>query len=106
MSTSIYRGISVFSGAPVEITMENSKITAVHATEGAAGLPFIAPGFLDIQINGYAGVDYSGNELALEAISRLCKSLAGTGTTRHFPTIITNPYERIITVFRRCGIPP
>jgi N-acetylglucosamine-6-phosphate deacetylase len=96
MNTAIIRGVSVFTEKPVEISLIDGKIAGVRPIDPIPGLPYIAPGFLDIQINGYSGIDYAGNDLNPEGINSLCIGLAETGTTRHFPTIITNPYERII----------
>ncbi len=54
-----------------------------------------APGFVDIQVNGYNGVDYSGPDLCEDDVDRVINALAVTGTTRHVPTVITNSQERI-----------
>ena len=52
-------------------------------------------GFIDTQVNGYGGVDYSAADLSVEGITSVVRALRGRGTTRHVPTIITNPQERI-----------
>ena len=54
-----YQGISVFTEQPIKVVVENDKISAIKPLESSFGLPYIAPGFLDMQVNGYFGSDYS-----------------------------------------------
>jgi N-acetylglucosamine-6-phosphate deacetylase len=55
--------------------------------------PLLAPGFVDIQINGFAGVDYNDPRTPLEEIGRSLAAVFSTGTTRIFPTVITGDPE-------------
>src|SRR5690554_132173 len=64
-----------------------------------SGVPYIAPGFFDIQVNGYAGKDYS-DQLSTEDMEQMVMRLAESGTTRHMPTIITNSELSIIESIR------
>ncbi len=52
---------------------------------------FLAPGFVDLQINGFAGVDYNSPAAPHDEIARSLRVLFSTGVTRLFPTIITGP---------------
>jgi N-acetylglucosamine-6-phosphate deacetylase len=56
---------------------------------------FLAPGFIDVQVNGFAGVDYNDPEASLEDIAASLRTMFSTGVTRCFPTIITGSAERI-----------
>jgi N-acetylglucosamine-6-phosphate deacetylase len=57
----------------------------------AAGL-FATPGWIDIQVNGGYGLDFTQNPASIwEVASRL----AHTGTTSFLPTIITSPLETV-----------
>ncbi len=91
-----YQGISVFTKQPVEITVQGDKISTIKPLKSAKGLPFIAPGFLDLQVNGYNGSDYSLEDFSEEHLNRIISSLAASGTTQHVPTIVTGPRERIL----------
>jgi N-acetylglucosamine-6-phosphate deacetylase len=53
-------------------------------------LPFISPGFVDIQINGFAGVDFSGADLTAEQAIGILPALWRTGVTTFCPTLLTN----------------
>jgi N-acetylglucosamine-6-phosphate deacetylase len=56
---------------------------------GAVDGVFIAPGFIDLQVNGFAGVDYNSPDAPAEEIGRSIRALFSTGVTRFFPTVIT-----------------
>lgn len=49
----------------------------------------LAPGFIDIQVNGYLGVDYCAPGASLEDIDRSLGAQFAAGITRLFPTVIT-----------------
>ncbi len=53
------------------------------------GAAFLAPGLVDLQVNGYGGLDLNGPDLSIDLIDRLTASLAALGTTTFQPTIIT-----------------
>jgi N-acetylglucosamine-6-phosphate deacetylase len=94
------KGISVLSEKPVLVNIEGTKISAVEELplkEAAAEkLPFISPGFLDLQVNGFNGIDYSLDDLTAEQIEALVIRLAQSGTTRHAATFVTMPKERLL----------
>ncbi len=51
------------------------------------------PGLIDLQVNGYRGVDFSGGDLTGEDFARACRELLAAGTTAFLPTLITSPAE-------------
>jgi N-acetylglucosamine-6-phosphate deacetylase len=61
---------------------------------------FLAPGFIDLQVNGFAGVDYNDPLGSHEAIAQSIAKMFVTGVTRFFPTIITGSKERMIGALR------
>ena len=56
---------------------------------------FVAPGFIDLQVNGFAGVDYNDPASSHESIARSIQKMFTTGVTRFLATIITGSEERI-----------
>lgn len=64
----------------------------VRAPEAA---DYIAPGFIDLQVNGFAGVDYNHPASPAEEIARSIQKMFSTGVTRFFATVITGSEERI-----------
>ena len=57
------------------------------------------PGFVDIQVNGFTGVDFNDPESSPEEIIRAIDAIHATGVTRLLPTLVTGPLER----FARCA---
>ena len=53
----------------------------------------IFPGFVDLQVNGFAGVDFSAPTLDTEAFAGACRSMRQSGTAAFLPTLITSPAE-------------
>ncbi len=88
-------GCSVFTGKNIRIRMEEDRITEVGDVDSKEIFPYISPGFLDTQMNGYRGLDYSSENLNEKDILNLVFILAKSGTARHFPTIVTNSRELI-----------
>ena len=67
------------------------------------------PGFVDLQVNGYRGTDFSSPGLTEEAFAQGCRDLLGRGTAAFLPTMITSPldvYRRNLFLMGRvCGQP-
>jgi len=59
------------------------------------------PGLLDLQVNGYHGVDFSDGGLTRENFIGACRELLEAGTTAFLPTMVTSPekvYEHNLPV--------
>jgi N-acetylglucosamine-6-phosphate deacetylase len=85
-------GVDVLTGRPVAVSF-GSRIEAVGEAGAAEGSAFVAPGFIDLQVNGFAGVDFNSPEASAERIERAIRALFATGVTRFYPTIITGSPE-------------
>ena len=89
-------GVNVFTGDPIEVTF-GETITAVdEIIDPGSGLEiYIAPGFVDLQVNGFAGADYNAPDAPPDSIAHSLDAMFATGVTRLFPTVITGSEERI-----------
>ncbi len=65
-----------------------------------AGDARVTPGFIDLQVNGFAGVDYNEPSITHEEIARSLRVMFSTGVTRVFPTVITGDPDRMIGALR------
>jgi len=61
---------------------------------------YCAPGFVDLQINGLAGVNFSSADLSVDEIIRVLPALWATGCTSFCPTLITNSRENLERNFK------
>ncbi len=62
--------------------------------------PFIAPAWIDLQVNGYAAVDYNSPSTPIDEITRSVDVLHSTGTARFFPTVITGSHANMLGALR------
>lgn len=93
-------GISPDTGRAVEIEVRDGRIAAVRETTREAGGLWVTPGLIDVQVNGFAGVDYNSPEAPLDEIGRSIRELRSTGVTRFLPTVITGSTERMCGAVR------
>jgi len=94
-------GFDAATGAFVEI----SGGTIIDSVEEQIAAPpaqstFVAPGFIDIQVNGYAGADFCDPTTPMASIDHAIEVILSTGVTRFFPTVITNSPEEILGALR------
>ena len=57
------------------------------------------PGFFDLQVNGFGGVDFNSPLTTPEELLRAIEQLRGRGVTRFLPTLGTSSFER----FAQCA---
>ncbi len=90
-------GIHYAENKPITIDFVKGKISKItpYKTGGNTPKLFVAPGLIDIQINGFVGVDFSGPNLTVEDVRKVTKALWKEGVTSFFPTIITQKFSRI-----------
>jgi N-acetylglucosamine-6-phosphate deacetylase len=94
-------GLDFLTGEPVEVRFERA-ITGVDSLirRPEGDLPFLAPGFIDLQVNGFAGADYCTPDCPLEEINHSLDVQFATGVTRLLPTVITGGPEEIVGSMR------
>lgn len=90
-------GIHYMTGQAVRVGIQDGVITGVEPLGSAAvgQLPTIAPGLVDLQINGYAGDDFNMLPFSADMVVKASRALWREGVTSYYPTIITNSPEAI-----------
>ncbi len=99
----IIEGIHYETLKPVRIEIANGLIKRIDKIAGLDILEkqlFVAPGLIDNQINGYAGIDFSGDNLTAEGIVLATEAIWRDGVTSYMPTILTNSHENLIRNFK------
>lgn len=86
---------------PIRIQLEGARIGSVTAAQltprEAEHCPWIAPGLVDLQVNGYDGQEFSSQDLTGEKVARIVRRHYEFGVTGICPTLTTNgfaPLER------------
>src|SRR5450759_5686610 len=85
------------------IHYESGKLVRIEIVDGLIGsineIPvskdenvnlFVAPGLIDNQINGYVGVDFSGDNLTTADVIAAVQAIWKEGITTFLPTLLTN----------------
>ncbi|HEY7497274.1 MAG TPA: amidohydrolase family protein [Vicinamibacterales bacterium] len=52
-----------------------------------------APGFFDLQVNGFAGVDFNAPGLSADRVGDALEHMRATGVTRCLPTLVTSSFD-------------
>jgi N-acetylglucosamine-6-phosphate deacetylase len=87
------------SGEAIEITCRDGRIERIaplevgQVNESAATLPWIAPGLVDVQVNGYGGQEFSSPELTIEKTAAIVRAHDRFGVTRFCPTVTTASFD-------------
>ncbi len=100
MTRTVFVGAAVFDGARLHaeaaLAVEDGRVAAVlppdEAPEGVRvklGGGVLAPGFIDLQVNGGGGVMLNGQP-DLDGIRAICAAHGKLGTTGLLPTLITD----------------
>jgi len=117
MSRVSYTGAEVFDGLAFRpgaaLVLEDGRVAAIGAPEGEIvdlGGGVLAPGFVDLQVNGAGGVAVDGR-IDPAGIATICDTLARLGTTACLPTLITDTPDATAAVIAaaraaaRAGVP-
>jgi len=94
------RGVETSTNDFIEIKGDTVISHIDPVLEAADNAAYIAPGFVDLQVNGFAGVDYNSPVAPLEEIARSIRAMFSTGVTRFFPTVITGAPEDMLGALR------
>jgi N-acetylglucosamine-6-phosphate deacetylase len=71
------------------------RLTSRHhgRKERPPAMEVVSPGLCDLQVNGFAGIDFNRAGLSVDELERAAAALRRTGVTRFLPTLITAPFE-------------
>lgn len=93
-------GIDVSSGSHVVVTFDRSLRSVAPPAAEIENPLCLAPGWIDLQVNGFAGVDYNSPTTPHEELARSMRVLFSTGVTRFLPTVITGSPEDMAGALR------
>jgi N-acetylglucosamine-6-phosphate deacetylase len=76
-----------------DVEISDGRISRVGVAR-RNGQGIAAPGFVDLQVNGFGGVDFLDSDTA--GYRRAGEALVETGVTAYLPTFITTPEEQLL----------
>lgn len=94
----IVRGRHYLSGELSDLWLDSGEIQSIRAVgKELAALGgeeyWIAPGLVDLQVNGYRGHDFCSGELTPGDVAAAAQDLAEAGVTAFCPTVTTGAFE-------------
>ncbi|MFC4245288.1 N-acetylglucosamine-6-phosphate deacetylase [Gryllotalpicola reticulitermitis] len=87
------------TGTPVTVTAEGGRITSITETD-ASTEDWLAPGLIDLQVNGIAGFDLNRGAPDPENVVGAARALRSEGVVRFCPTVGTASEEHIVGALR------
>jgi N-acetylglucosamine-6-phosphate deacetylase len=82
---------------PGDVDVDDGRIASV-GLNSANGKGIASPGFVDLQVNGFAGVDFFSADA--DGYRRAGEALLECGVTAYQPTFITSPEEDLTAALR------
>jgi len=96
LRTDVVEGRDPATGDVLQVVVERGTIAEVRRRASRdADLPYLAPGLVDLQVNGYRGADVNGPDASADAVVAITEALALEGVTTWVPTIVTAAEEDI-----------
>src|ERR1017187_2832075 len=84
-----------------DVEVQDGRISAVGLS-APGGRGIAVPGFVDLQVNGFGGVDFLDADA--DGYRRAGEALLETGVTAYLPTLITSPEQQILAAMREVPI--
>ena len=98
---------------PVVVSVDDGRISDVSAagqSRAGDGLPWLAPGFVDVQVNGFDGCEFNDPALTIADVLRISCIFDRFGVTSYYPTATSDSYEvlsrTMATLARACQQSP
>ncbi|HEY1598027.1 MAG TPA: amidohydrolase family protein [Pirellulales bacterium] len=76
-------------GVPLSGSTSASTLSQAVDNAEESSLPWVSPGFVDIQINGYGGQEFSSLDLTPQRVADIVRQHFAFGVTRVCPTLTT-----------------
>src|SRR5437016_8693311 len=85
------------TGEPVELEWQDGLITNLRpADRPTASNTWLAPPLLDLQVNGFAGVDFQRDDLAAADLVAATRALRASGCARFLLTLVTDAWPKMV----------
>src|ERR1700730_9419595 len=101
MSATRVTGRDVGTGQGITITVTDGRIAAIEPADLEPGAltsgPYLAAGLIDLQVNGFRGLDLNDGTLTPERVTALTQMTTTLGVTTYLPTLITASRDSLLS---------
>lgn len=87
-------------GRAVEIHLDGGQLVTTPSDAPPENSLYLTPGWIDIQVNGFAGHDVNAAGTMPQAFEEMTLRLHAVGVTRFLPTVITHSVEHMMRCLR------
>ncbi len=86
------------SGALIRVHLAHRRIRLIEPVRSrpADETPWIWPGLIDLQVNGFRGLDVNAESCSADTVAGLVAVLQAAGVTTLVPTLVSAPEEQIL----------
>src|SRR2546428_11690626 len=88
------------TGQAVRVRWKDGTISEIEAVAEAPRDLWLAPPLVDLQINGYGGIDFQQDNLALDQLLCATRQLRAAGCATYLLTLITDEWRILMTRLR------
>lgn len=81
------------NGEAVVVEIREGRILRLAPAALNQHLPWLAPGFIDVQVNGYHGQEFNDPALTVDKVVHVCRAMDADGVTGFCPTSTTHSFE-------------
>src|SRR4051794_32978944 len=96
----ICSGVNALTGQSIKVSFSRVISEVQEISEAAADPVYLSPGFVDIQINGFLGIDFNDPKAQITDLQHALNAILRTGVTRCLPTVITGAPEDMLGCLR------
>ena len=84
----------------IQLTIADGRLASVATVESRdpahAAVPWVSPGWIDLQVNGYRGQEFSSQQLTPEKVAAIVRDHWAFGVTSLCPTLTTQSFECLV----------
>ncbi|MCG8318093.1 MAG: N-acetylglucosamine-6-phosphate deacetylase [Cytophagales bacterium] len=93
----VVEGIHYLDGSPVAIAIRDGEISRItrkdQLNDPLWSSTYVAPGFIDHQVNGYLSHSFTGEHLSIQQVQKITRVFWEHGITTYLPTLTSHSYE-------------
>ncbi len=91
-------GRSYDHGQGVALDVEDGRISNIDTLRCGekSGLPWLAPGLIDMQVNGFGGQEFTKSDLNVDMVEQISLAMDQLGVTQYLPTVITQGHDLLL----------